>query len=609
MSDRTSPRRQPPSPLVFTPETVLPPVSISQTSTSTASTANNNASRSDTVSMPFVKRHVTRRLKTAKAECDKELQRVTNSITAFFEEKLRESEFDQIQDDRDSRGRDRDTHHHHHHHHDSESLQEPFVFQAADLRSALGSDDASSDGGYEAEIEFPRHSRQRASIEEPTTDPPRLTHWSSSPGLLTASTSSSPSSLRRQHTLPRDVSKDKSANGSSPNLAALSSVAGSPSEASPKKQTPTGSSAAWTSGTQGAAISRRLSRSIHMPVRPIRSGQSSRSTSRSRSPLPRPVSYEDKKSRRSSRILIDDPVDPIMTTLYAIISVATDITEMSISQITSQPKICEELVQRVQIIGKAWDEHPDWHGRNWYVQVLLAVAGLSRVIEWWEAEKQFWNFDEKKEDDQDEPLIFVMKPATLDSEVTTTNDPYKLSAEEERKLRMIRPPSTGRKSRDEAPKGLSLTPSKLGQPSDELDTLNRSASKFVDTTESARVLATERLRLQAETAQNHNIVMELSLDGDHIIWINYAWFNVVGYGLFVRSTLVKGFDFLSLLERIQRNCRVLGYRVCLRQAIGIYSEMPHVAFRKMILIRLKFDSNFKWKPRTSGMVHKALSTG
>ena len=56
-----------------------------------------------------------------------------------------------------------------------------------------------------------------------------------------------------------------------------------------------------------------------------------------------------------------------------------------------------------------------------------------------------------------------------------------------------------------------------------------SSSKTLDTAESARVLATERLRLQAETAQNRNIVMELSLDGDHIIWLNYAWLVVVGY--------------------------------------------------------------------------------
>ncbi len=44
--------------------------------------------------MPFIKRHVTRRLKAAKLECDKDLQRVTNAITVFFEEKLREGDLD-----------------------------------------------------------------------------------------------------------------------------------------------------------------------------------------------------------------------------------------------------------------------------------------------------------------------------------------------------------------------------------------------------------------------------------------------------------------------------------------------------------------------------------
>jgi hypothetical protein len=33
----------------------------------------------------------TRSLKAAKAECDKELQQVTNNIAAFFEERLRDA--------------------------------------------------------------------------------------------------------------------------------------------------------------------------------------------------------------------------------------------------------------------------------------------------------------------------------------------------------------------------------------------------------------------------------------------------------------------------------------------------------------------------------------
>lgn len=87
MSDASAHRRQPPSPLVFSPDTVLAPIS-------TQSNAPKHGSGQNTVSMPFIKRHVTRRLKTAKQECDKDLQRVTNAITAFFEERLREGEVD-----------------------------------------------------------------------------------------------------------------------------------------------------------------------------------------------------------------------------------------------------------------------------------------------------------------------------------------------------------------------------------------------------------------------------------------------------------------------------------------------------------------------------------
>ena len=91
MSDTAVPRRQPPSPLVFSPDTVLPPISV-QANSSSHGSGNGSVSGSgpNTVSMPFIKRHVTRRLKAAKQECDKDLQRVTNAITAFFEERLRE---------------------------------------------------------------------------------------------------------------------------------------------------------------------------------------------------------------------------------------------------------------------------------------------------------------------------------------------------------------------------------------------------------------------------------------------------------------------------------------------------------------------------------------
>lgn len=223
-----------------------------------------------------------------------------------------------------------------------------------------------------------------------------------------------------------------------------------------------------------------------------------------------------------------------MVALYELIALATEVMDMSIAQLTSQPKVCESLVQRVQAIGKAWEEHPDWHGRNWYVQVLLAVASLSRVVEWWEAEKQFWNFDDN-EREEDEPLTFVLKPTQEEEKLASVApspqkegqvpeaSAFKLSPDGEAKLRMSRTTSYGRRSRDEATKDISsvTTPSKDHE-------RGASTSKTHEITESARVLATERLRLQAELAQNRNIVLELDLDGDHIQWINYAWRTVVG---------------------------------------------------------------------------------
>lgn len=267
-------------------------------------------------------------------------------------------------------------------------------------------------------------------------------------------------------------------------------------------------------------------------MRMSRSGQSSRSTSRSRSPLPGNNSRDHvstSPNRRASRILVDDPVDPIMTTLYAIIGVATDITEMTIAQITAQPNLCLQLVQRVQQIGKAWDEHPEWQGRNWYVQVLLAVASLSRVVEWWEAEKSFWNFDDDEdEDEQSEPFAFLLRPAAEEAPPSTSKDRdadvkhLSLSPETDSRVRLARGTSQIGQAREESRKVSSIIEK------DQLEGHRPGLPRHPAGTESSRVLAAERLRLQAEQAQNQNIVIELSLDGDHFVWINYAWAVVVG---------------------------------------------------------------------------------
>ena len=186
MSDASASRRQPPSPLVFSPETVLAPIV-------TQAHSQKHGSGSNTVSMPFIKRHVTRRLKNAKQECDNELQRITNTITVFFEDQLREGDMERGRDSREPRHRS-----------DSragDAAAEIFETSLyADFRATLQNDDMGSDGGYEAELDINRRSRPTLSLEES----PGLNRWSSSPGLLSSSASSSPSSLRRQSTLPKE---------------------------------------------------------------------------------------------------------------------------------------------------------------------------------------------------------------------------------------------------------------------------------------------------------------------------------------------------------------------------------------------------------------------
>ena len=111
--------------------------------------------------MPFVRRHVYRRLKAAKQECDKELLRVTNSITAFFEERLRDNEHEQ-ELEREQRELERERDRDGHTAESGDTLREPFVLQPAELRSALQFDEV-SDGGYEAEPEGSTRGRQRMS--------------------------------------------------------------------------------------------------------------------------------------------------------------------------------------------------------------------------------------------------------------------------------------------------------------------------------------------------------------------------------------------------------------------------------------------------------------
>ncbi|KAG0172634.1 hypothetical protein DFQ28_007650 [Apophysomyces sp. BC1034] len=82
---------------------------------------------------------------------------------------------------------------------------------------------------------------------------------------------------------------------------------------------------------------------------------------------------------------------PFILTLQDLISLAQNIMDTPLDMILENSGACADIVSDIQTIGTKWDNHPEWPCREWYVRLLLCVAALNRVVEWWEAERGFWS--------------------------------------------------------------------------------------------------------------------------------------------------------------------------------------------------------------------------
>ena len=151
----------------------------------------------------------------------------------------------------------------------------------------------------------------------------------------------------------------------------------------------------------------------------------------------------------------------------------------------------------------------------WYVDIIMAVAGLSRVLDWWEAERGFWNFDDE---DEDEPIIFVMKPGREESG---------LSQEFARAMSVS----------DRTTSPLSTTLAVPEAPSSVTSYDTQSVGSTAPPTAklgtggTPKAQAVEDLKFLAEHQKSVNIVMELGLQGEEIQYVNDAVMEVLGYVL------------------------------------------------------------------------------
>ena len=553
------------------------------------------------ISMPYIKRHAVKRVKAAKDACNNELQKVIHSITLYFEERLGEREREEaeeqyhkaqlhqqqmrelhLQQEREHQQRQQQQQQQQQQHeqqptaphHPEANVTVAELYAAIQELNKVNRDlDKPNRDHFEGEEQGSAPLSRSNSVR---TEPVVFSHSHSRQGeyaitfvhpltiltLPSASNSSSP--LRKQVTLPPAKMP-----------ISHSSPVPIPGDTSPRSKSSTHSvpPSSWAgphSTPASTPASRRLSRAVHSHMVPPapHSTQSSRSTSRSRSPMPfstaqntpslsEPIPRGELSSSpknpngRLSRHFdgTDAPVDPFMSTLHDLIAVSTDIIEMSSSTLTSRPGMGSDLVRKVQEVGRAWEDNLDWHGRTWYVTVLLAVASLSRVVEWFEAERQFWNFEDK-DDEEVEPLQFVLRPEYEEENGTEKLlSPTATKFEEDNPLRLTRPEIVERRSRDERVPQKDLRGPALGL-SQQLLQQQQRKEECVEPSqvvaETKRAQDAEDLRLMADKAKTSNILMELNLDGEHFLYINRTWFDVIGSVVPLHFRyMVADLDFLT----------------------------------------------------------------
>nr|CDI52366.1 related to serine/threonine protein kinase [Melanopsichium pennsylvanicum 4] len=346
---------------------------------------------SKAITINSIRQHIRHRLLASKENCDRELRRIIGAIANYVEIDLERQEEEgrhSVMDD------DRDV----------EVLEEVFLDDAdeADDTPNLLTSQSAEEGDASALSRSVSMSRENSGSSSFSAGAALEPHARSPSGSLF--TSPSLGGLREAAAL-RSAREYKLPAPPPVNLAVAAA-------ASPRTVGTPSSNPAKPSNLNPLSRAQSLSRTS------ARSLSIQRSTSRSHSPMPgatttSSVSASSGSPRlspsRKTRALPAEEFgpQPWMKPLEELVAVAMDVLDVSINSLIVRPGSCSQLIARIQSIGRLWDEHPEWAGRGWFIQILLAVAGLSRVVEWWEAEKGFWNFND--EDEQDvEPIRFIL---------------------------------------------------------------------------------------------------------------------------------------------------------------------------------------------------------
>ncbi|WFD41809.1 non-specific serine/threonine protein kinase [Malassezia psittaci] len=186
------------------------------------------------------------------------------------------------------------------------------------------------------------------------------------------------------------------------------------------------------------------------------------------------------------------PSDAALVPLQTMAEIATELRTLSLHALLSQRSLCRPYIAKIQALSTVWEDHPDWHGRGWYVELLLTVATLSRVLEWWNAEHRFWAEESDESSPARQPSGKVLNG--METELINRNSSS----------------NRQRTNRNQTVQSDTQSPSNSN---------NKSHASHL-------LASTGDLSYTPHASQN--VLMELSLDDERIMYISPAWKDLTG---------------------------------------------------------------------------------
>ncbi|KAI9485865.1 MAG: hypothetical protein EXX96DRAFT_23214 [Benjaminiella poitrasii] len=217
-----------------------------------------------------------------------------------------------------------------------------------------------------------------------------------------------------------------------------------------------------------------------------------------------------------------------ISTLHSLVCLAQSVLDTELDAFLDGPGVCADMVSSILVVGMEWDYHKEWSCKDLYVRLLLSVAAFNRVVEWWQAERNFWSSSSAS--------FVTASPTTSSSSMTEkkTTPLFKKS--------LSNSPQYNQQRRHEFT-SLSTNNSIFNEDVEYSPTMDINTSYSLLSTRNSHTRESSVMsvffhsvydevdappRKEATTEQSSAIVMELSLSSNTIQYLSPAWYNIIG---------------------------------------------------------------------------------